>query len=79
MKKQKLERHLDKVDEVRGNAAIRMASYQQRAISHYNKKAQPHTFRVGTLVLRRVFENTTERGAGKLQENWEEPYVVSKT
>ena len=76
MKKQKLERHLDKVDEVRGNAAIRMASYQQRAISHYNKKAQPRMFRVGTLVLRRVFENTVERGAGKLQENWD---VISKT
>lgn len=36
--KQELERHLDWVDEVRGNVAIRMESYQQRGIAHYNKK-----------------------------------------
>ena len=63
--KQELERQLDWVDEVRGNTTIRMASYQQRVISHCNKKTQAHTFRVGTLVLRRVFENTVKRGVGK--------------
>ena len=35
---QELERHLDWVDKTRRNAAIRMASYQQRAIAHYNKR-----------------------------------------
>ena len=35
-------------------------------------------FRVETLVLKRVFENMAEKGVGKLQANWEEPYVVSK-
>ena len=35
---EELIRHLDWVDEVRGKAAIRMASYYQRAITHYNKK-----------------------------------------
>ena len=34
-----LGRHLDWVDQVRGNAVIQMASYQQKAIAHYNKKA----------------------------------------
>ncbi|RVW88662.1 hypothetical protein CK203_043756 [Vitis vinifera] len=61
-----------------GNAAIRMASYQYRAIAHYNKKARLRMFRVETLVLKRVFENTAEKRVGKLQANWEEPYVVSK-
>ena len=55
-----------------------MASYQQRAIAHYNKKARPRVFRSGTLVLRRVFENTAKRGVGKLQANWQRPYVVTK-
>ena len=59
--KQELERHLDWVDEVRGNAAIWMTLYQQRAIAHYNKKARSRTFRVGTLVPRRVFEHVVER------------------
>ncbi|RVW29830.1 hypothetical protein CK203_087375 [Vitis vinifera] len=35
---QELKRHLDWVDEVRGNTTIQMASYQQRTIDHYNKK-----------------------------------------
>ena len=61
-----------------------MAAYQQRAVAqynrkalpHYNRKALPHTFKVGTLVLKKVFENTVEMGVGKLQENWEGPYIV---
>lgn len=74
-----LERHLDWANEVRGNAAIRMTSYQQRAITHYNQKVRPRAFNIGTLVLKKVFENTAKQGAGKLQANWEEPYVVSRT
>lgn len=55
-----------------------MTSYQQRVIAYYNQKVQPRAFKVGTLVLRKVFENTTEKGAEKLQANWEVPYIVSK-
>ena len=55
-----------------------MASYRQRAIAHYNKKARPHIFWNGTLVLRRVFENTTKVGAKNFQANWEGPYVATK-
>ena len=58
--------------------STRMASYHQRAISHYNKKTRPRFFRTWTLVLKRVFENTVEIGAKKLQANWEGPYVVTK-
>ena len=75
---QDLEKHLDWADEVKGNATIQMTSYQQRAITHYNKKAWPCVFRTKTLVLRRVFENTVEREVEKLQANWERPYVVTK-
>ncbi|RVW61350.1 hypothetical protein CK203_032063 [Vitis vinifera] len=63
---------------VRESAAIRMADYQQRASAHYNRKVRPRSFKNGTLVLRKVFENTTEVGAGKFQANWEGPYIVSK-
>ena len=55
-----------------------MVSYHQRAITHYNKKVWPRFFRIGTLVLRRVFKNITELGTEKLQANWEKPYVVTK-
>ena len=39
---------------------------------------RPCMFRTGTLVFKRVFENTTKKGVGKLQANWEGPYVVTK-
>ena len=58
-----LGRFLDWADEVRENASIRMADYQQREPARYNRKARPRVFKVGTLVLRKVFENTVERGA----------------
>ncbi|RVW39249.1 Gag-Pol polyprotein [Vitis vinifera] len=72
-------RNLDWADEVREKAAIRMADYQQRASAHYNRKVKPRSFKNGTLVLRKVFENTAEMGAGKFQANWEGPYIVSKS
>ena len=55
-----------------------MADYQQRATAHYNRKARPWVFKIGMLVLRKVFENTVERGAGEFQANWEGPYIVTK-
>ncbi|RVX22133.1 Gag-Pol polyprotein [Vitis vinifera] len=72
-------RNLDWADEVRETASIRMADYQQRAAALYNRKARPRSFKSGTLVLRKVFENTAETGPGKFQANWEDPYIVSKT
>ena len=64
-------KNLDWADEVRENASIRMANYQQRAVAHYNLKARPR-------VLRKVFENTAKRRAGKFQANWEDPYIIIK-
>nr|CAN71386.1 hypothetical protein VITISV_010559 [Vitis vinifera] len=71
-----LGRNLDWADEVRETASIRMADYQQRASAHYNRKARPRSFKNGTLVFRKVFENTVETGRGKFQANWEGPYIV---
>ncbi|RVW27426.1 hypothetical protein CK203_095412 [Vitis vinifera] len=71
-----LKRNLDWADEVRENASIRMAVYQQRVAAHYNHKVRSRVFKVGTLVLKKVFENIVEKGAGKFQANWESPYIV---
>ena len=73
-----LGKNLDWADEVRERAAIRMANYQQRASAHYNRKVRPRSLKNGTLVLRKVFENTAEMSARKFQANWEGPYIVSK-
>ena len=37
---------------------------------------KPHTFKAEELVLRRVFENTSNLANGKFQPNWEGPYIV---
>ena len=75
---EELGRNLDWADKVRETASIRMADYQQRASAHYNRKARPRSFKSGTLVIRKVFENTAEIVAGKFQANWEGPYIISK-
>ncbi|RVW24873.1 hypothetical protein CK203_079490 [Vitis vinifera] len=75
----KLGRNLDWANKVRESAVIRMADYQQKASAHYNRKVRPKSFKNGTMVLRKVFENTTEKEAGKFQANWKGPYIVSKS
>ena len=60
---------LDMADELREAAIVRMASYQQRITNLYNMRVRKRAFRVGDLVLRRVFENTVDLTAGKFQLN----------
>lgn len=48
-----------------------MASYLQMTAAYYNRKVQPRAFKVGTLVLKKVFENIAEKKVEKL-------YIVSK-
>ena len=67
---------LDTADELREVAAVRITSYQQRLASLHNWRVKSHTFKVGDLVLRRVFENTANPADGKFQPNWEGPYTV---
>ena len=75
---EELIRQLDWADKLREDAAIRIASYHQRAIAQYNKRARPRFFRPGSLVLRKVFKNTTDVGIEKLQYNCEGSYIVTK-
>ena len=71
-------RELDTSDNPREAAAIRVASYQRRLENSYNKRVRPQVFQPGDLVLRKVFENTTDPMAGKFQPNWEGPYVITR-
>ena len=69
---------LDMSDEHGEAAAIYITSYQRRLENSYNIRVKPRVFRPGDLVLRKVFENTTDPTAGKFQPNWEGPYVVTR-
>ena len=69
---------LDMANEFREAVAIRMALYQKKMINLYNKHMKPRAFRVGDLVLRRVFENKANLAAIKFQPNWEGSYMIVK-
>ena len=61
-----LAKYLDWADEAKEAASIQMTAYQQKVAAYYNRKVRPRIFKEGSLVLRKVFENTAEKGAGKL-------------
>ena len=69
---------LDTVNELQESTAIRIASYQHRLESSYNKRVKPRTFQPRDLVLRRVFENTADPNERKFQPNWEGPYPLTR-
>ena len=73
-----LARHLDWADEAREAASIQMAAYQQKVAAYYNRRVRPQIFKEGSLLLRKIFESTADKGAKKFQANWECPYIVSK-
>ena len=69
-------KNLDMTNELREVPIVRITSYQQRLTSLHNRRVRLRIFKVGELVLRRVFENTYNPVDKKFQLNWEEPYTV---
>ena len=67
---------LDTTDELWEVTVVRIASYQQRLANLHSQHVKPRAFKDEELVLRRVFENTTNLVDGKFQANWEGPYTV---
>ncbi|KAG7557044.1 Integrase catalytic core [Arabidopsis suecica] len=73
-----LEDVLDTINERRDQSLIRLQNYQQLTARKYNSKLKNRPLNVGDFVLRRVFDNTKEEGAGKLGINWEGPYQITE-
>ncbi|KAG7559607.1 Ribonuclease H-like superfamily [Arabidopsis thaliana x Arabidopsis arenosa] len=69
---------IDTIEERRDRSLIRMQNYQNAAARYYNSNVRNRHFDVGTLVLRKVQQNTAEDGAGKLGINWEGPYRITQ-
>ena len=54
-----------------------MAYYHNQIAKNYNnKKFQRREFKLGDLVLRKVFQNTQEHRAGKFKASWEGSYCI---
>ena len=73
-----LRMELDVIEERRAEAFARMAAQKRIVEKHYNSRVKIRRFAEGSLVLRRVFQNTQVRGAGVLGPNWEGPYRIRK-
>ena len=71
-----LKQNLDLVDEVRDQAAQRMAKYKQKIAEYYNRRVKLKNFYIGDLVLRKVTPATKDSAQGKLGPNQEGPYRV---
>lgn len=71
-----LAKGLDTVDKLRDLAKIQIAAYQQRIYKFCNKNIRVRRFRVGDLVLIKVFQNTVEHSARKLTPKREGPYLI---
>ena len=67
---------VDQLDEARDLALLRSAKYQQALRRYHLRRAQPRTFHVEDLVLRRI---QTNKNKHKLSPPWEGPYVVVET
>ncbi|XP_027096297.2 uncharacterized protein [Coffea arabica] len=68
---------LDLLEHKREEAAIRMAKYKSQVARYYNARVRQLSFRTGDLVLRKNSVNRAG-GTGKLDPNWEGPYVVKE-
>nr|XP_027093762.1 protein NYNRIN-like [Coffea arabica] len=68
---------LDLLEHRREKAAIRMAKYKGQVARYYNARVRHLSFKPGDLMLHK---NSVSRavGTGKLDLNWEGPYVVKE-
>ena len=64
-----LKQNLDFLDEVRDQAAQRMAKYQQKIAEYYNRRVKLKKFNIGDLVLRKATLATKDPTQGKLGPN----------
>ena len=68
----------DTIEERREVTRIRMEAQKQRIVRYYDSKVKERKFNVGDTVLRQVFQNTKEPGAGALGYSWEGPYQITE-
>ena len=68
----------DMIEERREVARVRMEAQKRRMARYYDSKVNERKFKVGDAVLRQVFQNPREAGAGALGYSWEGPYQITE-
>ncbi|XP_021612932.1 uncharacterized protein LOC110615399 [Manihot esculenta] len=74
----KLRSNLDALEEIRDEAQIRTAAYQQKAVRYYNQKVRERSLKVGDLALRKLKATGKRAVVGKLAPTWEGPFRIIK-
>ncbi|KAL8099798.1 hypothetical protein AgCh_032161 [Apium graveolens] len=72
-----LKTNLELLDEVRDRAVEKMESYKEKTKLYFANKAKIREYVVGDLVLRDT-EASDPTNQGKLQPNWEGPYIIKE-
>ncbi|XP_074323242.1 uncharacterized protein LOC141660177 [Apium graveolens] len=72
-----LKTNLELLDEIRDRSIEKMESYKEKPKLYFTKKAKIKKYVVGDLVLRDI-EASDPTNQGKLQPNWEGPYIVKE-
>ena len=70
--------NLDLLDEKREQVLRRTEDYQRKTARYYNQKVKPRSYRLGDLVLKKLFPVRKNPTHGKLGPNWEGPYIISR-
>ena len=76
--KEALRLNLDLLDEKRDQVLKRTENYQRKTTRYYNQKVKPMGYKHGDLVLKKLLPARKNPTHGKLEPNWEGPYIVSR-
>ena len=74
----KLRSNLDALEEIREEAQVHTAAYQQRAARYYNQRVRERSLKVGDLALRNLEATGKRATVGKLAPTWEGPFRIIK-
>ena len=66
------------IEEHREVGRIRMEARKQRMVRYYDSKMKERKLMVRDTILRQVFQNTKEPGAGALKYSWKGPYQITE-
>ena len=70
--------NLDLLDEKREQVLRRTEDYQRKITRYYNQKVKPISYMPGDLVLKKLLPARKNPAHGKLNPDWEGPYIISR-
>ena len=75
--KEVLRLKLDLLEEKREQVLKRMEDYHRKTVRYYDQRVKPKSYMSGDLILKKLLPERKDPAHGKLEPNWEGPYIVS--